>query len=147
MANLLHNCVEKARSHFPEVDNFIATVKTMTVKNKHQNHQFDVIGSPLQPVLPRWGTCLNAAEYYAKNLVEVGDIINSLEGNGVLVKRAKAAVNNIKVRESLVKIQRDYQFLPQLIKKMENSTYTLKEAHVDISNLDLRQDCMGKVVI
>ena len=34
------------------------------------------------------------------NLVEVRNIINSFEGNGVLVKRANAAVNNFKVRVS-----------------------------------------------
>ena len=45
--------------------------------------------------------------------------------HGVLALPAKAAVNDSKVRNSLVKIQRDYQVLPQLIKRMENSTYTI----------------------
>ena len=55
----------------------------------------------------------------------------------------KAAVNDLNIAESLVKIQRDYQELPKLIKQMESSKYSLLEAHADLSVLDLRQDCMG----
>ena len=52
------------------------------------------------------------------------------------------AVNDCKVAKSLVKIHSDYQVLLQLVKKMDRSKYTLAEAHPDISNLDLRQDCV-----
>ena len=143
MAHLLHNCAEKVRSHFADVDNLIAHVKAATIKNKNRRQKFSKIGSPPQPVLTRWGTWLNAAEYYAKNLQEVRDIVNSFDGQGILVSRAKAAVNDCNIAESLVKIQRDYQELPKLIKQMESSKYTLLEAHADISAVDLKQDCVG----
>jgi len=39
------------------------------------------------------------------------------------------AANDCKVAESLVKIYRDCQVLPQPIKRIESSKYTLKEAH------------------
>ncbi len=142
MAHLLHNCAEKVRSHFADVDNLIARVKAATVKNKNRRQKFSEIGSPPQPVLTRWGTWLNAAEYYANNLQDVRDIVNSFDGEGILVTKAKAAVNDINVAESLVKIQRDYQELPKLIKKMESSKYTLQEAHADIAAVNLRQDCV-----
>ena len=112
LAHLLHNCAEKVRSHFPEVDNLIATVKAVTVKNKQRNHQFNVIGNLPQPVLTCWRTWLNAAECYAKNLEGARDIVTSFEGNGILVKRAKSAVNGLRVKEVLIKIQPDCQLLP-----------------------------------
>lgn len=143
MAHLLHNCAEKVRSHFADVDNLIARVKAATVKNKNRCQKFSKIGTPPQPVLTRWGTWLNAAEYYAKNLQEVRDIVNSFDGDGIVVSRGKAAVSDLNVPESLVNIQRDYQELPKLIKKMESSKYTLLEAHTDLSVVDLRQDCVG----
>ena len=62
--------------------------------------------------------------------------------HGVLPLRAKAAVDDSKVRDSLVKIQRDYQVLPQLIKRMENSKYTIKAAYEDITKIDLKEDCV-----
>ena len=43
--------------------------------------------------------------------------------------------------KSLVKNHRDYRVLPQLIKKMDSSKYTLADAHTDIANLDLKQNC------
>lgn len=142
-AHLLHNCAEKVRSHFQDVDSLISTVKAVTIKNRNRCNMFSEIGTPPQPVLTRWGTWLGAAEYYAKNLPEVRQIVNSFEGTGILVSRAKAAVNDATVAQSLVKIQRDYQELPKLIEKMESSKYTLKEAHDDISTLNLKQDCVG----
>ena len=62
IAHLLHDCAEKVRSHFQDVDELIATVKAATVKNKYRRNKFDKIGSPPQPVLTRWDTWLNAAE-------------------------------------------------------------------------------------
>ena len=85
-----------------------------------------------------------AAKYYAINFVEVRNIVNSFEVAGVIliVRRAKAAVNNSKVAESLVKIQLDYAMLPKLIQKMESSKYTILEAHADILTLDQKLDCV-----
>ena len=142
LAHLLHNCAEKIRSKFEDVDELIAIVKAATVKNKNRRYKFNEIGSPPQPVLTRWGIWLNAAQYYAINFLEVRKIVNSFEGAGVIVRRAKAAVNNSKVAESLIKIQRDYVMLPKLIQKMESSKYTIWEAHTDILTLDLKQDCV-----
>ena len=143
MAHLLHNCAEKVRSHFQQVDNLIAKVKAVTVKNKNRRNKFNEIGTPPQPVLTRWGTWLNAAEYYAKNLVKVREIVNAFEGDGILVSNAKAAVNDPNVAKLLAEIHRDYQVLPKMIQKIESSKYIIKEAHADISALDLKEDCVG----
>ncbi len=142
MAHLLHNCAEKVRGHFADVDNLIACVKALTVKNKFRRSQFAKIGSPPQPVVTRWGSWLSAAGYYAENLLEVRKIVNSFEGDGVLVTTAKAAVNSDSVATSLVKIQRDYMEMPQYITKMENSKYSIQKAYTDITDLDLEQDCV-----
>ena len=55
MAHLLHNCAEKVRSRFQQVDNLIAKIKAMTVKNKNWHNEID---TPPQPVFTRWGTWL-----------------------------------------------------------------------------------------
>ena len=54
MVHLLHNCTEKVCSHFQQVDNLIAKVKMVTMKNKNWHNKFNEIGTPLQPVLTRW---------------------------------------------------------------------------------------------
>ena len=37
---------------------------------------------------------VEATNYYAENLVQVRHIVNSFEGNGILVRKAKDAVND-----------------------------------------------------
>ena len=44
-------------------------------------------------------------DYYADNLIEVKKIVNEFEGDGILVKRAKEAVNDADIAVSLLKIK------------------------------------------
>ena len=67
VAHLLHNCAMKIKSHFEDVDQLIAKVKAVTIKNKTRQAKFSAIGYPPQSVPTRWGSWLNAALYYAKN--------------------------------------------------------------------------------
>ena len=66
VVHLLHNCALKIKSHFEDVDQLIAKVKAVTVKNKTRQAKFYAIGYPPQPVPARWGSWLNAALYYTK---------------------------------------------------------------------------------
>ena len=119
LAHMLHNCAEKVRGAFADVDNLVARVKAAT-KNKSRQAQFKHIGSPPEPVVTRWGTWLKAADYYADNLIEVKKIVNEFEGDGILVKRAKEAVNDA----GILKIKRDYSQLPKIIQEIESPKFT-----------------------
>ena len=61
VAHLLHNCAMKIKSHFEDVDQLIAKVKAVTIKNITRQAKFFSIGYPPQPVPTRWGSWLNAA--------------------------------------------------------------------------------------
>ena len=63
VAHLLHNCAMKIKSHFEDVDQLIAKVKAVTIKNKTRRAKFSAIGNPSQPVPTRWESWLNAAKY------------------------------------------------------------------------------------
>ena len=143
LAHLLHNCAEKVRSYFTDVDNLIARVKAVTVKNKTRQALFNEIGSPPQPVVTRWGTWLNAAMYYAEHFHEVKTIVNSFTGEGILVRNAKAAVSSDTVLASLVAIKRDYSVLPKTITKIESSKCSIREAHKFLTELDFKEDSAG----
>ena len=56
----------KIKSHFEDVDQLIAKVKAVIIKNKTRQVKFSAIGCPPQLVPTRWGSWLNAALYYAK---------------------------------------------------------------------------------
>ena len=66
IVHLLHNCAMKIKSHFKDVDQLIAKVKAVTIRNKSRQAKFSAIGYPPQPVPTRWGSWLNAVLYYAK---------------------------------------------------------------------------------
>ena len=63
MAHLLHNCAMKVKSHFEDMNQQIAKVNSVTIKNKTRQAKFSVIGYPPQPVSTRWGSWLNDAFY------------------------------------------------------------------------------------
>ena len=81
----------KIKSHFEDVDQLIAKVKAVTIKNKTKQAKFFAIGYPPQPVSTRWKSWLNAASYHAKNLPEVKAIEKSFVDSGILVTQAKVA--------------------------------------------------------
>ena len=56
-AHLLHNCATKIKSHFEDVDQLIAKIKAITIKDKTRQAKFSAIDYPPQPVLARWGNC------------------------------------------------------------------------------------------
>ena len=56
VAHLLHNCAMKIKSHFEDVDQLLAKIKAVTIKNKTRQAKFSGIGYPPQPVPTRWGS-------------------------------------------------------------------------------------------
>ena len=83
----------KIKSCFEDVDQLIAKVKAVTIKNKTRLAKFSAIGCPPQPVPTRWG--INAALYYAKILPEVKAIAESFVGSGILVTQAKVSLQKV----------------------------------------------------
>ena len=57
VAQLLHNCAMKINSYFEDVDQLIANIKAVTIRNKTRQAKFSAIGYPPQPVPTRWGNC------------------------------------------------------------------------------------------
>ena len=121
VANLLHNCATKIKSHFEDVDQQIAKVKTVTIRNKTRQAKFSAIGHPPQPVPTKWGSWLNAALYYAKSLPEVKAIMESFVGSGILVTQAKVSLQKSGLAGQLLKVKDQYECLVKLIEKMESA--------------------------
>ena len=103
VAHLLRNCAMKIKSHFEDVDQLIA--KVVKIKNKTRPTKFSAIGYPPQPVPIRWGSWLNAALYYTKNLPEVKSIVESFVGSGILVTQAKVSLQKSGLAGQLLKIK------------------------------------------
>ena len=81
----------KIKSHFEDVDQLIAKIKAITIKNKTIQAKFSDIGYPPQPVSTRWGSSLNDAMYCAKILPEMKAIVESFVSCEILVPQAKVS--------------------------------------------------------
>ena len=125
---------KKCAMHFANVDNLVAHVKVATIKNKLRQAQFKHIGSPPELVVTRWGTWLKAADYYANNLIEVKKIVNEFEGDGILVKRAKEAVNDADKQQAYRKSSGTILSYQKIIQKIESPKFSIAEAHTAISS-------------
>ena len=135
VAHLLHYCAMKIKSHLEDVNQLIAKVKTVAIKNETRQAKFSAIGYPPQHVPTRWGSWLNATLYYAKNLPEVKAIVESFVGSGILVTQAKFNLQQSSLAAQLLKIKDQYECLVKLIEKMESVKYTIKEAVQAIQEL------------
>ena len=106
VAHLLHNCAMRVRAHFKNIDEVIATIKAATIKNKDRMKDFHhaSLPSPPDPIITRWATWFRAALYYSENLPAVRTTVRNWASAGLLVSRAKDAINVEDLMPDLVKI-------------------------------------------
>ena len=140
VSHLFHNCAEKIRAHYFNVDNLITRIKAALIKNKERINRFREIGIPPDPVVTRWVSWLKAAIYYADNLPEVRNIVNSFTGNGLLISKAKEALLDSNLMNNLLKLKRDYECLIKLVQASENTGYTIISVYNDLVNADFGND-------
>ena len=141
VAHLLHNCAMRVRAHFKNIDEVIATIKAATIKNKDRKKNFHNAGlpSPPDPVITRWATWLRAALYYSENLPAVRTIVNNWTSAGLLVSRAKDAINVEGLVSDLVKINQ-YRTLAANVEFLEGSACTTTKAYGLLKNMQFDDD-------
>ena len=141
VAHLLHNCAKRVRAHFKNIDEIIATIKTATIKHKDRKNDFHDAGrpSPPDPVITRRTTWLRAAFYYSEDLPAVRTIVNNWTSAGLLVSRAKDAINVEDLVPDLVKINQ-YRTLAANVEFLEGSACTIIELY------ELRRICNSMMI-
>ena len=141
VAHLLHNCAMRVRAHFKNIDEVIATIKAATIKNKDRKKDFHDAGlpSPPDPVITRWATWLRAALYDSENLPAVRTIVNNWTSAGLLVSRAKDAINVEGLVSDLVKINQ-YWTLAANLEFLEGSACTITKAYGLLKNMQFDDD-------
>ena len=141
VAHLLHNCTMRVRAHLQNIDEIIATIKAATIKNKNRKNDFHDAGppSPPDPVITRWATWLRAALYYSENLPAVRTIVNNWTSAGLLVSRAKDAINVEDLVTDLVEINQ-YRTLAANVELLDGSARTITEAYGVLKNMQFDDD-------
>ena len=127
----------RVRAHFKNIDEIIATIKTATIKK----NDFHDAGLPSPPdlVITRRATWLRAALYYSENLPAVRTIVNNWTSAGLLVSRAKDAINVKDLVPDLVKINQ-YRTLAANVEFLEGCACTITEAYGLLKNMQFDDD-------
>ena len=141
VAHLLHNCAMRVRVHFKNIDEIIATIKTATIKIKDRKKDFHDVGLPSfpDPVITRRATWLRADLHYNENLPAVCTVVNNWTSAGLLVSRAKDAINVEDLVPDLVKIHQ-YRTLAANVEFLEGSACTIIEAYGLLKNMQFDDD-------
>ena len=131
----------RVRAHFKNIGEIIATIKAATIKNKDCKKDFHDAGlpSPPDPVITRWATWLRAALYDSENLPAVRTIVNNWTSAGLLVSRAKDAMNVKDLVPDLVKINQ-YRNLAANVEFLEGSACTITKAYGLLKNMQFDDD-------
>ncbi|XP_053965556.1 uncharacterized protein LOC128867942 [Anastrepha ludens] len=83
-AHGLHRLVEFIRSEFHEGNLLISKVKAAFVKSTARRQLFKQsnpdIPLPLEPIVTRWGTWLQACDYYADKFDAIKSVVDYLNG-------------------------------------------------------------------
>ena len=135
VAHLLLNYAMHVRAHFKNIDEVIATIKAATIKSKDRKKDFDDADllSLHDPVITRWAAWLRAALYYSENLPAVRTIVNNSTRAGLLVSRAKNAIN-VDLVPDLVKMNQ-FRTLAANVEFLEGSACTTTGAYRLLKNL------------
>ena len=141
LGRLLHNCAMRVRAQFKNIDEIIATIEAATIKNKDHKKDFHDVDLPSPPdsVITRWATWLRAAIYYSENLPAVRTIDSNWTSAGLLVSRAKNAINVEDLVPDLVKINQ-YRTLAANVEFVEGSACAITEAYGLLKNMQFDDD-------
>ena len=141
VVHLLHNCAMRVRAHFKNIDEIIATIKAATIKNKDRKKDFHDAGLsfPPDPVIKRWATWLRAALYYSEHFPAVRTIVNNWTSAGLLVSRAKDAINVEDLVPDLVKTNQ-YRTLAANVEFLEGCACTITKAYGLLKNMQFDDD-------
>ena len=136
VAHLLHNCAMRVRAHFKNIDEIIATIKAATIINKDRKKDFHDAGlpSPPDPVITSRETWLRAVLYYSENIPAVRTIVNNWTSAGLLISKAKDAINVEDLVPDLVKINQ-YRTLAANVEFLEESACTITKAYGLLKNM------------
>lgn len=151
LAHGLHRVCEKIRDDYSLVDKLIANAKKVFLKAPLRVTVFKTLEPdlplPPQPVVTRWGTWLEAADYYAKNFEKIKRIVNELSSEeSSAIKITKELLNDNDLRLQLIFIQSNFYCLANSIKKLEGGGLTLADQIKIVNDVQVcieKSECAG----
>ncbi|KAF6199647.1 hypothetical protein GE061_005945 [Apolygus lucorum] len=116
----LHRVAEAVREEYPTVNKLISSTKKVFLKAPARVDLFRTMlpNTPLppEPIITRWGTWLEAGQYYAENVSAIRCVFDSLDTNEAqAIRKAKEALAASELETHLHYISDNFGSLPSTI--------------------------------
>ena len=133
LAHAMHRVAEQIRVLFPRVDQLVANTKMILLKAPSRVSLFKEKVSltlPPKPILTRWGTWLEAVEYYAANFDVLKEFVcNELDAeDAVAISLSQSLFKDPSVRAGVVAIASNFSAIPRTIEALEKHGASLEES-------------------
>jgi len=110
LAHMFHRIAENVREMFPNVNKLFSNIKKVFLKAPYHVQVYKEIlpniSLPPEPVLTRWGTCLEAAVFNCNNIESLKNIIDKLSE-----KSSSASIEKCKNMLQLLSVKNDLIFM------------------------------------
>lgn len=139
VAHGLHRVCEKVRNKFEEANELIAMGKKVFEKSPHHRQKLHAAGIPLppSPIITRWGTWLQACQYYFDYFDTFSTVVNEIDGKGKNLNRLKSVLTSSNVKADIANISVRYSSLPGLILEAESRTANSQNIYEKAINMSL----------
>ena len=133
LAHGFHRVTELIRDSFPQVNSLISNVKKIFKKSPSRISFFKEyahgIPLPPEPIITRWGTWLEAVEYYANNYEIIKIVVNSFDKQDSLaIKNARKIFQETNLEEELIFITSNFISIKNTIANLESKGLKLTES-------------------
>jgi len=142
VAHCLNRVAENVRELHPLTDSFLGKFKEVLRCNLGRKQKFkQMTGLPLppKPVITRWTTWLQAAEYLTNNIEKISMFINSLKSTSVTVRNLKAMIADEDLNCELLSLT-DFYFLIEATNKLQAECAKLSDSFSIIKDAGSKLD-------
>ncbi|KAJ4438703.1 hypothetical protein ANN_14650 [Periplaneta americana] len=125
LAHAMNRVAKTIRLEYPQVNKLVSTIKKVFIKAPTRiqlfREQLPNVPLPPEPILTRWGTWLQAVEYYSKHLEDIKNFVLKLGEDAVSTTSAKKLLQDPTIARDIAFIKSHYVFLVPIINALESS--------------------------
>jgi len=137
---MIQRLAEKVREMYPNVNTLVSNLKKVFLKAPQRVDVYKEIMSsvplPPEPVLTRWGTWVEAANFCADHFDKLKIILQKLDDKNVAsIQKCINMLSLESVKSNLTFIQSHFFILVKSINNLEHSSLTLSDSTQIVNNV------------
>jgi hypothetical protein len=131
IAHALNRVCSAIQENLNKVNRFVLSMKKVMLNSKSKQSSYRELTRlklPPDPVVTRWCTWLEAANYYRENFNSVKKLIDSLklESKSQSIQKVKKLINEKSFHDQFLSVK-DYKFLIEIITKLQEQNMKLTD--------------------